>query len=641
MGNHRALTSAGVAAGVALLALSIPAGCSQSGTIVFLQDAGFLPDVGYVIEPDAHPVVSVTMNANDPAGTGANTLETYLNLTNVNDDEFGKLYTRTVDGDQFAQPLYVGGLRMPDGNTRDVVFVATEHDSVYAFDAGDVDDVSGDYALWKVSLGTSTLVPGPFLEAERCGAKPCCKAMNLRESGITATPAIDLATSTMYVVALDVDSTRTTETSQCIDVKQCTYYTCEAPTFTYRLHALDLATGTEKYGGPVEIKGSVDGSGGRSVHGKITFDAGLELVRPGLLIANHNVYVSAGSYGDLGEYHGWVFAFDETSLRQAGVWNDTRDGEFGGIWQSGRGPISDGSGSIYVVTGNGSFNANHGGHDYGDSVVKLSADLKEVEDYWSPQLSDYEGTNYLEKWDGDLGSAGATLIPGTTLLLASGKMGIGVLLDTHHLGEWTSNGDRGDNTVQRMRITWRPTTVACDVERHWAWIYGTPVVWQGHEGMHVYVWADQDNLRDYLLDGNGKFIDSGHLCFCDHWVFEGANLDVDDPNCASVHSEGIVTGGHDSAGAALSVSSNGMEDGTGILWVTRAVSGAAIHYASPGVLEAYDASDVHRPVWSSATNAKRDGLGDWAKFAPPTIANGKVFTPTFSNQLVVYGLLHK
>jgi hypothetical protein len=639
--NQGFAAPAALALSIGALLLSLPAACSSSTTSPEagtppVPEAGKLPDVGDVQEPDVHPVVEVTMNANDPGGSGANPEETFLNVANVKPSTFGKLFARTVDGDQFAQPLYMGGLTMKDGKKHNVVFAATEHDSVFAFDA---DDASESKPLWKVSVGTSTPMPSPNLSVEwACGSVPCCGGFGLRESGITATPAIDPTTSTLYVVALDVDSTHTTPGGQCLDVAKCLLTTCAAPTVTYKLHALDLATGAEKYGGPVVIEGTVAGSGANSVGGKVSFDAGLELIRPSLLVANGNVYIATGSYADVGPYHGWIFAYGETTLKQVGVFTDTPNGKLGGVWQSGRSLLADGSGSVYVVTGNGTFDANHGGDDYGDSVIKLSADLSQVEDYFSQQLSDFQGTNYLTKWDGDLGSSGATLIPGTSLLLASGKMGIGLVLDTQHLGRWSP---LTDDVVQRMRITWRTTqpAPACDEMREWAWVYGTPIAWQGSDGMHVYVWADGDDLRDYVLDGNGKFTDSGDLCFCKTWSYLGDSIAVPDPNCATVHSEGVVASGAQSTGGALSVSSNGKEAGTGILWATHATSGIAIHFPAPGVLEAYDATDVSAPIWSSNTNASRDGFGNWAKFVPPTVANGKVYLPTFSGQLVVYGLL--
>jgi hypothetical protein len=601
-----------------------------------VPEAGALPDVGPVVEPTTHPVIEVTMNANDPAGSGSNAAETYLNVKNVNVAQFGKLFARTVDGDQYAQPLYMGGLEMPTG-TKNVVFVATEHDSVYAFDA---DSAAASAPLWKVSLGTSAPVPNPWFSVEWARATPLCKNYNLRETGITGTPVIDPATNTMYVVALDVDSTHTTP-GTCLDVTPtdktfCKLDTCDRPTITYRLHALDLFTGAEKLGGPVVVEGSAMGAGAGSVAGKLTFDATASLERPSLLLANGNVYFATASYGDQGTYHGWAFAYDASTLQQVTAYCATRDGEYGGIWQSGRGALADDSGNIYLVTGNGTFNVNSGGHDYGDSVIRFNAALEPL-DYFSPFLSDYKGINYEQVWDDDLGSAGGTMIPGTTLLLSAGKLGIAYLVDRGHLGKWNENGD---NVVQKIRMTWRYDKKECGDNVVESQVYGTPVTWVGPDGTHVYVWGLADYLRDYLLDGDGKFVSHG-LCFCDPWNVGSKSHPVDvsvpDPECGVPASQGafaaLTTSG------ALSVSSNKSEPGTGILWATHSTKGDALHTIVPGVIEAYDATDVSRPIWSSATNASRDGLGEWAKYTPPTVANGKVYAPTFSNQLIVYGLL--
>jgi hypothetical protein len=594
-------------------------------------------DVGPIDEPDAHPVVQVTMNANDPSGTGANTQETFLNISNVNTTHFGKLFTRTVDGDQFAEPLYMGGLKMASG-TKNVVFVATQNDSVYAFDA---DSPTASEPLWKAPLGTAAPIPNPWFSVEWPNGQPICTNYNLRESGITATPAIDPTTNTMYVVALDVDSTHTTPGGTCLDVtptdaNYCMLTTCDVPTITYKLHALDLITGAEKFGGPVVIQGSVSGAGAGSVSGTITFDATASLARPSLLLANGNVYFATASYGDQGVYHGWAFAYDATTLKQVTAYCNTRDGEFGGIWQSGRGALADDSGNVYLVFGNGTFNVNTGGHDYGDSVVRFNSSL-EPTDYFSPFLSDYMTHNFLLNWDDDLGSAGATMIPGTTLMVVSGKLGIGYVVDTANLGKWSPSGD---NVVQKLRITWRYNKTGCNDGVNEAQVYGTPVAWVGPDGTHVYVWALGDYLRDYLLDTNGKFTSKG-LCFCDPWPvdLDGSEFDIDvsDPACGVPASQGAFAGPISSG--ALAVSAYKSETGTGILWATHSPAGDSVHQVVPGIIEAYDATNVSTPIWSSATNAKRDSLGNWAKYAPVTVANGKVYAPTFSNQLVVYGLL--
>jgi hypothetical protein len=606
-------------------------------------DAG-PPDVAIdVQEPDAHPAVNVTMNAYTPGGEGANTQETYLNVTNVKSGNFGKLFTRTVDGDVYAQPLYMSQLKMNDGKTHNVVFVATEHDTVFAFDA---DDTTASQPLWKKPVGTSTPLPSPYLDWEwSAGAQ--CNEFAMREVGITSTPVIDPKSQTLYVVALNIDSTHKTPGGTCLS--NCASGTavtmkCDAPRVVLQLHALDLATGAEKLGGPVDVEGTYKGSGGGSTAGVLTFDPGVELQRPALLLSGGAIYFSTGSFNDAGIYHGWLFAFDATSLKQTGIWNDTPNGVKGGIWQSGRGAIADAQGNVYLVTGQGTFDVGTGGEDYGDTVVKFAAStapkLSSVKDYFSQFLSDYMGNNFPNEWDDDFGSAGATLIPNTSLLLASGKLGIAYLLDTNKLGEWDP---MGDNVVQKLRITWRTSKTPgnCDeiTESH---IFATPIAWTGPDGTHVYVWSENDYLRDYLLDGSGKLKDSGTLCFCNPWVVgsgPGDTIAVTDPNCASPNGQGPVGLPENFPGGALAVSSNGTTAGTGLLWATyqEGTGKDGQHQVQPGVLAAYDAVDVSQPLWTSSANPG-DALGNWAKFNPPTVANGKVYVATFSNELVAYGL---
>jgi hypothetical protein len=640
-----------------------PLGCSSNnnGGSPPPVDAGPPPDVGSVVEPTKHPTIQVTMNAYTHGGSGANTSETYLNVTNVKAGKFGRLFGRTVDGDIYAQPLYVGGLTMPqDKKVHNVVFVASSHDTVYAFDA---DDATASKALWSKSLGTSTPEHSPYLSWQWAnGSGNCPGGYSINEIGITATPVIDPDTNTMYVVALDVE-TSNKPGGTCWNGTSCTTVPCNAYTVTYRLHALDLLTGAEKFKGPVDVTGSVTGSGGGTSGGNVTFDTGVQLIRTALQLIDHDgqktVYFAAASYVDTGPYHGWVFAYDAATLAQTGIFNDTPNGLQGGIWQSGRGPIADSAGNLYVVTGNGTFDVGTGGDDYGDSVIKFNADdartLSKVGDYFTQFLSDYQKTNIPGSEDEDLGSSGATLIPNSTLMLVTGKLGNSYLLDTASLGHWSPTGD---DVAQELRMTWRTNTPspACQggSPPSASWVYNTPIAWVGPDGTHVYVWSDQDYLREFLLDSNGKLKDSGKVCWCTSWIFQTGpstdiNVTVSDPNCATPHSQGTAAGTVPySVGGALAVSSNGTEKGTGILWATYPVApwGDAVHNTLPGLLAAYDATDVSEPIWVSTADSANT-LGNWAKVTPPTVANGKVYVATFSssaigsatNQLVVYGLL--
>jgi hypothetical protein len=602
-------------------------------------------DAGPVNEPDAHPAVVVSMNANDPSGSGTNPNETYLNVNNVNPDHFGKLFSFAVDGDQYAQPLYAGNVAQKDGSKKNVVFVATSHDSVYAFDA----DAASGTPLWKVSVGTPSPIPNPYV-ANNLSSVAACQGTTffIRELGVTATPYLDVASGTLYVLALDVDSSTLIKDWTCIHAdptqgNYCQQYACSAPTFQYRLHALDITTGAEKTGSPVTVEGSMAGSGSESQGGQVPFDSMRSFERTSLLEAYGNIYFAFAGYSDNPPYHGWIFAYDAKTLKKAGQFCDTLDGDQAGIWQSGRSLLSDGKGSVYAVTGNGTFDINHSGHDYADSILKLKSDLSDVSDYFSPFLSAYQGNaqyNFLSNWDDDLGSAGATMIPGTTLLLASGKLGNGYLVDTGNLGKWNPSSDK---IVQKIRMAWKTNKTSCTDGVSEAFVYGTPVIWSGADGTHLYVWASNDYLRDYLLDSNGQFSTQG-VCFCaTDWEVAGpagqVDIQVPDPPCGAPESES--SGASIYGGGALSTSSNGKEAGSGIVWATHSTGGNPNGAPSPGALEAYDATQVGTPLWSSDTNATRDGLGNWAKFTPPTIANGKVYAPTFSGQLVVYGLLSK
>jgi hypothetical protein len=639
----RSLVPAMVGIGALAVLASIPAAaCSTSsggdGGPPPKPDCGACPapDAGDVQEPATHPDVQVTMNAYDKAGSGSNTKETFLNVTNVNASKFGMLFKLEVDGDQYAEPLFMSHVVMADGKTHDVVFVATENDSVYAFDA----DAAGD-PLWHVSVGTAAPISNAWFGPQACAGH----APDLRQSGITATPAIDPQTGTLYVVALDVDSTHMITGATCTEEdasssNYCKPYTCTRPTITYKLHALDITTGAEKPNSPVTVAATTSGTGAGSVSGKISFDATMSLSRASLMIDYGNVYFATSSYNDEGNYHGWIFAYDEKTLAQAAVWNDTPNGKQGGIWMSGRTLLSDGSGHVFVVTSNGTFDLNTAsGDEYTDSVVRLDAMTLAPQDWFSPFWSDYDGQNFLEDFDDDLGSAGALFIPGTSLILASGKMGIAYVLDTANLGHWSATGDK---TVQEVRMTWRYDRVSCANGDGLGLVNAAPVVWQGPDATHLYVWAGFDYIRDYTLTKNGSFTSKG-VCFCEPpWhVTMGATpytINIVDPPCG-VPAEESPDYVQSLTGGVLAISANGSESGTGILWATSPVPGNGYTTSLPGVLQAFDATDISMPLWSSTTNPSRDGFGNWAKYVPPTVANGKVYLATQSNQLAVYGLL--
>ena len=346
------------------------------------------------------------------ARTGSSLHEKILTPSNVNARTFGKLYSLTVDGDVFAQPLYLPALTLPTLGKRNVLFAATEHDSVYAFDANS----HRDTPLWKVSFldpahGITTLsdrdVQCPFITPE---------------VGITPTPVIDPSTRTMYVLAR----------------------TKEHGTFVQKLHALDITTGKERSNSPVIIAATVPGKGDGSIDGKITFDPLKENPRAALLLLNGNVYLTWASSCDVAPYHGWVMVYDAHTLRQRAVLNTSPDGDDAGIWQSDTGPSADEAGNVYLATGNGNFNASErDGRNYGDTLLKLHLDGQTliIRDYFTPF-----NQKIMDAHDWDLGSQGPVFLgtqpgPHPHLLVLAGKEGKLYLLDRDNLGKFHEGSD--------------------------------------------------------------------------------------------------------------------------------------------------------------------------------------------------------
>ncbi|HJQ27591.1 MAG TPA: BACON domain-containing carbohydrate-binding protein [Blastocatellia bacterium] len=515
--------------------------------------------------------VSVLTHHNDRQRSGANLLETTLSPDNVNVNQFGKLFTRTVSGYVYAQPLVAAGVSVPGVGARNVVYVATESNNVYAFDADDSDAVA---PYWQVNLGTP--MPSGDIFPGYHDLTP--------EIGITSTPVIDPATNTIYVVAKTKD----------------------APDGTYhhRLHALDLATGSEKFGGPAEINASVLGSGSGGSGGTVNFDHLHQLNRPGLLLLNNVVYIAFGSHGDADPYHGWVLGYDATTLQQVAVFNTTPDGAEAAIWQGGQGLAADTSGNIYLVTGNGTFDVDTGGRNYGNAVVKLStANGLSVADWFVPynvdQLRVQKATKAGKKTDGprnmydiDLGAGGPLLLPGTNLLLIVGKDHVLRLFDCNNLGNYFS--DHNANLQEFSAASFI--------------FMGAPIYGNGQ----IYLWGAGDTLKAYALTGG---------------LFETK------PSSQSTFNS--VFGYSNSS--PLSLSANGTQ--AGIIWALCSAGGDANGQTVPGILRAFDATDLSRELWNSQQNVARDDIGSFAKFNPPTIANGKVYVPTFSGQLHVFGLL--
>src|SRR5580658_8967464 len=297
--------------------------------------------------------VSVLTYHNDLARTGQNLNETILTPAAVSSGQFGQLFTDALDGQVYAQPLYVPQLNIPNKGTYNVIFVVTEHDSVYALDA----DGNAAAPLWHVSFidPASGVITVP-------AASLTCTVIT-PEIGITGTPVIDASSGTLYVVAMTLEQF--------------------GQTYVQRLHALDIATGAEKPGSPVEIAASVPGTGDGNT--TVTFQPWLYKERPGLLLLNGVVYTSWSSHCDSGNYHGWMIGYAAKTLQQVAACTSTPNWEAGSFWQSGAAPAADANGNIYVVSGNGTFDADSGGSDLGESVIKLStSNGLTAADYFTP-----------------------------------------------------------------------------------------------------------------------------------------------------------------------------------------------------------------------------------------------------------------
>jgi hypothetical protein len=504
---------------------------------------------------EAHSQVSVTTYHNNPARSGENLHETILTPFNVTATQFGKIFSHLLDGQVYAQPLYLPSLLIPGKGVHNVVFVATAHDTMYAFDA---DSAAGTNAapLWQVNLANAGEGERPANVTDVLG----CDSIT-PEIGITGTPVIDAATGTLYVVAVSIRN----------------------GSFVHRLHALDVATGAKRPGSPVMIDASVPGAGDFfSSTGVVPFYPYRQKNRAGLLLLNGVVYTAWTSYCDAGPYHGWVIGYDAKTLRQTSVFNSSPNSWAGSFWMGGAAPAADSDGNIYLVSGNGPFDAN--GSDFGDSFLKLSSAAGlAVADYFTP----YNQT-YLSRSDMDLGSSGTVLLPDSAgssahphLLISAGKEGRIYLLDRDEMGQFNAGGD--GKVIQSLAGAIGP-------------LYGGLAYFNGT----VYFAASNDTLKAFSIS-NGQL-------------------------AARPGSQSAQTFGY--PGAVPTISANGTSGG--IVWLIEGGSGGTLH--------AYDAYNVANELYNSQSNASRDSLGSFVRFSVPTVANGKVYVGT-GNSLAVFGLI--
>jgi hypothetical protein len=516
----------------------------------------------FAITACAQSGVNVTTYHNDNLRSGQNLHETVLTPALVQMSTFGKLFSQPVDGQIYAQPLVLANLFIAGKGTHTVVYVATENDSVFAFD-GNSNTGSNASPLWQVSfinpaLGITT-VPASDLETDAI----------YPQVGITGTPVIDPNNGTLYVVAA----------------------TKENGTYVQRLHALSVTTGAEKFGGPVVIAATVKGTGSGSSGGKLSFDPFRSNQRPGLLLLNGAIYIAWASHGLENEftYHGWVIGYNETTLAEISAYCITANGDQGGVWQSGDGLAADTLGNLYFMSGNGTFDANTGGQDYGMSYVKMATKHGlSVADYFTPYNEAEESSDDL-----DLGSGGAMLLPYLTgakypyLAIGAGKDGTLYVVNREDMGHFNASGN---------------TQIAQSIPDAFAGhgLYSTPTYWQGY----LYFWCPNDVLR----------------------IFQMVN--------GQVSTSPVATGSvlFSSPGATTEVSAN--EASNGIVWAIQPNGYAT---GAPAVLYALNPTTATE-LYNSSQAGTRDTAGPAIKFTPPTVANGKVYVPTAS-ELDVYGLL--
>jgi hypothetical protein len=518
---------------------------------------------------------AVLTHHNDNARTGMNLTESSLNTTNVNTNQFGLAFTRVVDDQVYAQPLVMTNVNILGRGTRNLVLVCTVNDSVYAFDA---DDASVTLPYWTRSFISPPEIVAPAnTDMSAIGACGGRYQDFSGNMGIVGTPVIDPVTRTMYLVA------RTKE-----------YGT----NFVQRLHALEVTTGAERPYSPVIIAANYPGYGAGSVGGIIPFDARRQNQRPALALVNGIVYVSWSSHCDNGPYHGWVIGYEASTLQQTAAFNDTPDGYNGGIWMSGQGPAADESGNLYLSTGNGLVDTD-GGPNRGESFLKLTptGSTLAISSWFTPY-----NWQQLENGDIDLGSGGMLLIPGAPLAFSGGKQGLVYLVYRDAMGGLTTSTTTNDNVLQSFRVTSDE-------------VHGGPVWWDGPGNSFAYIWPASTRLQQYVFD-------------------RGSNLFV-----LPALSQSPTAAPRGQPGGLLSLSANGASPGSGIVWAVHQLTGDANQSVRPGILHAYDAQDVSRELWNSQQMSARDAVGNFAKFVPPTVANGKVYLATFSGRLDVYGLL--
>jgi hypothetical protein len=523
-------------------------------TATSVQDTGLSVSASVTVINFAQ--ASVLTYHNDDERDGQYLQEVNLTPSNVNSTQFGKLLAYPVDGQIYAQPLYMTGLSI-NGGTHDVVFVETQNNSVYAFDA-DATSSQTAQTFWKVNLGHFVY------KGDLYGVNP--------NVGILSTPVIDATTNTLYLVV---------ETSN------------TGPNGTpFFLHALDVTTGADKFGGPVPINGNVPGNGPDSVNGVVTLGTDC-YQRMGLALnpVTNSIEIPFGSCD-----HGWVLAYDKTSLQQTAIFNDTPDWQGGGFWAGDGAPaIDDTTGDVYLMSGTDAGDQNSNDNElsmlYNNSFLQLDPTNLSVTSYFTP-----DDTYNLALGDIDLGSGSNILVPGSatvSVTLGGGKDGNVFVLNRNNMGGFSSSSNSVLETAQ----------ICTNGNDN---IFSTPVYWNGS----IYYHCNSYAISAYSWNANTTTMSTtptskGSVLFQTH-------------------------------GATPSLSANG--NANGIIWDIDNSAYTTVP-TGPSILYAYDATNVATELYNSSQAASgRDTAGQALKFTVPTIANGKVFVPT-STELDVYGLL--
>lgn len=546
---------------------------------------------------------------------GTNTQEYALGSSTVRSTTFGKLFSCPVDGAVYAQPLWVPGVSI-GGVLHNVIYVATQHDTVFAFDA----DANPCVTLWQANLldtlhgGASGEVPVVWTDVGYCTGEI------YPEVGVTGTPVIDPNHGTIYLVSASE-----------ISGPQSGHCPLPAGSYYHRLHAMDLTTGAEKFGAPVTIAASVAGTGDGSSGGFVSFSSQLAHQRSGIALSGDGtVYVAFASHEDATPYHGWLLGYRGFDVQQQlSSFNTTPNGiggADGGIWAAGGAPAIDSGNDVYVSTGNGIFDQGSGlslENDYGDSVLRLTpapgiatpngANLKLV-DYFTPNAQ-----SCLAATDADLGSGAPVILPDQTtaglpshLLVQLGKNGVIYLLDRDNMGQFQSDDCFASNNqiVQSFSGT--------------GGFWGTPAFWQSS----LYFAGAGDVLKRFSFDSTtGQFNTTVSSQSTQVYAFPDVSPSVSSQGAAN----GIVW--------AIDAGLYGFGSLNAAGGVNCYVAPLPPACTGPAILHAYNATNLAQEYWNSTQAANnRDQASNAVKFIPPTVANGKVYVGT-RTEIDVYGLL--